>query len=74
MNTIDKVSRDAKIFSDSISDTLVTNLLTANQDSSLGINLSEDQLSKVFRILNASIDQAYQKALPHFQNTIKKHF
>ena len=71
MNSIDKISRDAKIFSDSTRDTLETNLVAFNRSGDL--NLTDEQVSKILNILNLSVDQAYQKVLPHFQNSIKKH-
>lgn len=72
MNTIDKISRDSKILSDSINDGLCNNLVMAVGRGDL--QLSEDQLKLVLNIVNLSVDQYYQKALPTFQNTISKHF
>ena len=72
MNNIDKISRDAKIISDSIKDTASANLMSARQSGT--VDLTEEQLGRVLNVLNVSVDQAYQKVLPHFQNTIKKYF
>jgi hypothetical protein len=72
MNTVDKISRDTKILTDSVKDGTCNNLVMAAGRGDL--QLSEDQLRLVLNIVNLSVDQYYQKALPTFQNTILKHF
>ena len=71
MNTLDKLSRDVKLLIDSSKDLLSTNLVNASRNSNL--DLTEKQLSTVIQILNFSLDEAYQRALPTYQNSIKKY-
>jgi len=73
MNTIDKISRDAKLlFVDSMKDAVSSNLVTAAKNGD--ISLTEDQLRHLINVFILSVDQTYQKTLPNFQNTIKKYF
>ena len=73
MNTIDKISRDAKLlFVDSMKDAVSSNLVTAAKNGD--ISLTEDQLRHLINVFSLSVDQTYQKTLPSFQNTIKKYF
>ena len=72
MNTIDKISRDAKILFDSMKDVVSNNVVMAAKNGD--VNLTEDQLNKLINIFNLSVDQSYQRSLPNFQNTIKKYF
>lgn len=72
MNNIDKISADSRILIDSAKDTVGINFLSLV--SSREINLEPHQVEKILNIINISIDEGYQKALPYYQNTIKKHF
>lgn len=72
MNTVDMISRDSKILSDSIKDGISSNLVSAVSTGTLQI--SEDQLRAVLNLVGLSADQSYQRSLPVFQNTIKKYF
>lgn len=71
MNSVDKITRDAKILVASARDTANSNLTTAAMDKRL--NLTENQLKEVLRIIDMSFEEGYQKAINVFQNTIKKH-
>ena len=71
MNSIDKISRDSKILIESAKDTVAANMLTASQNNQ--ISVSDTQLQQIMNVLLLSIDEGYQKALPTYQNTIKKH-
>lgn len=72
MNNIDKISRDSKILIESVKDTTTNNLVTAIRSNE--ISIVESELSKLLTILSVSIDEGYQKSLPTYQNTIRKHF
>lgn len=71
MNSVDKITRDAKILVASARDTANSNLTTAAMEKNL--NLTENQLKEVLRIIDMSFEEGYQKAINVFQNTIKKH-
>lgn len=71
MNSVDKITRDAKILVASARDTANSNLTIAAMDKRL--NLTESQLKEVLRIIDMSFEEGYQKAINVFQNTIKKH-
>jgi hypothetical protein len=71
MNSIDKISRDAKILVDSAKDNTTKNLIEAVQGGL--IDLNQDQLGKILNVLSTSFDMGYQRSLPVFQNMIKKH-
>lgn len=70
MNIVDKISRDTKLVTDSVKDTVVSNVVTSRED----LSLTEEQLQKLVTVISLSVDQGYQRALPFFQNSIKKHF
>jgi hypothetical protein len=72
MNNIDKISADSRILIDSAKDTVSTNFLSLI--SRKDINLDPSQIEKILNVVNVSIEEGYQKALPYYQNTIKKHF
>lgn len=71
MNKIDKIAKDSKMLIDSVKDTSAKNLLTAVRSGTISLN--EEQLTKVIAVLNLSNEEGYQKALPVFQNAIKKY-
>lgn len=72
MNQIDNITRDSKILVESAKDCITGNLLKSIQSSSLV--LTEDQLKSVMKIVDLSLSEGYQRAIPVFQNTIKKYF
>lgn len=71
MNKIDLVSKESRTFFLTCKDSVTTTLTAAYADKSL--ELSEEQLSKVLQYVSIAFEQGYQKALPSFQNSIKKH-
>lgn len=71
MNTVDKITKESKLLIDSAKDTLTTNLVAAMKSGTL--DLREDQVSRLVTLINASLDQGYQKAIPVFQSSIKKY-
>ena len=71
MNTVDKITKEAKIIIDSAKDTMDSNLVSAVREDSFG--LREDQVSKLINLVNLLLDQSFQKSIPYFQNSIKKH-
>jgi hypothetical protein len=54
MNSVDKISRDAKILVDSAKDVTTKNLIEAVQGSL--IDLNQDQLGKILNVLSTSFD------------------
>jgi hypothetical protein len=71
MNTVDKISRDAKLVVESVKDSLVKNLTTTVYNKQLDLN--EHQLAEVVRLIELSTDEGYQRSLNVFQNTVKKY-
>lgn len=71
MNNIDRTAKDAKVLTDSAKDLTTGNLLNAMKSKTLQVD--EATLHKIISILNLSIDEGYQRALPVFQNTIKRY-
>ena len=69
MNEVDKVTRETKSLVDSIRDTLAANILSATKNKT--ITLTEGQLQNIISIANLSVDEGYQKAIPHFQRSLK---
>ena len=56
MNTVDKITKEAKILIDSAKDTVDSNLALAAKDGSL--SLREDQVSKLIDL----VDQSFQRS------------
>jgi|LauGreDrversion4_2_1035121.scaffolds.fasta_scaffold01063_12 hypothetical protein len=71
MNNTDKVLKESRILVDSAKDTVAKNLLIAARSNT--VSLTEDQLSKLISIVNISLDESYQRALPVFSTSIKKY-
>ena len=71
MNKVDRISKDAKILIDSAKDTVSNNFVSAVKSSSL--SLSESQLASVLNLVNVCLQEGYQKALPYFQNSVKRY-
>lgn len=72
MNNVDKISRDSRILIDSAKDTVGANIVSMVKSNAL--NLEPAQLEKILSVINISLDEGYQKALPYYQNSIKKYF
>ena len=70
MNEVDKVTRETKALVDSIRDTLAANILNATKNKT--ITLTEGQLQNIISIANLSVDEGYQRAIPHFQRSLKR--
>ena len=71
MNKIDKVTRETKLLIDSAKDTVASQLV--DYLKSANVSLPNDQVSSVVSVVNLAIDTGYQKSIPTFQNSIKKH-
>lgn len=71
MNTVDRITKETKIIIDSAKDTLESNFPLAIKDSSL--NLREDQIKNLLDLVKLLLDQSFQRAVPSFQNSIKKY-
>lgn len=69
MNSVDKISRETKVLLDSAKDTLAENLVSAVRNKNVLVD--ESQLSKLINIVNISIDESFQRALPVYQSSIK---
>ena len=70
MNIHDSITKETQIIANSMKDSVNTSLFNALKEPTLG--LKEDQLAKVLSLISLSLDQSYQRALPSFQNSIKK--
>jgi hypothetical protein len=68
MNNVDHVCRESKIFLEHAKDNLTQRLVESAQSQ----NLSEEQLRTVVTVALLTLDESYQKVLPHFQNSLKK--
>jgi hypothetical protein len=71
MNTVDKISRDAKLVVDSVKDSVVKNLTSTVYNKQL--DLTENQLFEVVKLVEISVNEGYQRSLNVFQNTVKKY-
>jgi hypothetical protein len=71
MNNVDKISKEVRLVLDSSKDLLVKNLLESVSKGILTIN--NEQMETVVSILNMSLDEGYLRAIPSFQNSIKKY-
>ena len=71
MNTVDKISRDAKLVVDSVKDSVVKNLTTTVHNKKL--DLTDRQLAEVVKLIELSVNEGYQRSLNVFQNTVKKY-
>lgn len=71
MNSVDKTSRDVKIIVDSIGDLIQKRLFEARATEQT--SFTDEQLAFLLKIVNASLDEGYQRALPTFQRTVSKY-
>lgn len=69
MNSVDKISRETKVIIENAKDTFVQNLVGAARTNK--ISLDDSQLSSIINLLNISVDESFQKAIPVFQRTVK---
>ena len=69
MNSVDKISREAKIVLDATKDSVINNIVVASRSGTFEID--ESQLAKLVQVVTLSFDDSLQKALPHFQNSIR---
>lgn len=72
MNNVDKATRDSRILIESAKDTVTKNLVLSARNET--VSLTKTQLETIISIVNLSFDEGYQRALPSFQNAIKKYF
>ena len=70
MNQVDKISKEALNLLKYAKDTAVTNLASANSNGQLEYKLTDEQLLSVVSLLDSSLSQGYQKALPSFQSKV----
>ena len=70
MNNVDKISKEAKMVLDSTRDNLVSGLINASRNGQIQIEASE--LPRLVQVVNFIFDDSAQKAMPYFQNSIKK--
>lgn len=71
MNTVDKITRETKILIDSAKDTVASKLVEALKRNSIAVR--DDQVASLISLVTLSVEQGYQKAIPTFQSSIKKH-
>lgn len=72
MNTIDKISRDLGVVTDSFRDMIVARLVEAR--TSGAIELNDKQLTDVISLVELTAKESYQRVVPNFQKTISKYF
>jgi|GEM_PF-6773819 len=71
MNQVDKISREALTLLQYAKDTSVANITVANSTGKLEPQLSPAQIHAVINLLELSLLQGYQRALPTFQRVVK---
>jgi len=69
MNSVDKISREAKVIFDAAKDSVVNNVVVASRSGTFEIE--ESQLARLVQVITLSLDESIQKSLPHFQNSVK---
>lgn len=69
MNKVDKVTKESRVLIETAKDTVGHDLIQPFRER----GLSDEQITSVVKLVNLALDQAYQKAVPAFQNSIKKH-
>lgn len=69
MNSVDKITRDAKMLFDFTKDNVTNRLVSASSD----LGLSEAQVGAIAKLVSISVDESYQKSISNFQNVIKRH-
>ena len=71
MKIIDSITREVKIVTDFAKSTLTENIIQARQTKLL--QLTEQQLGALIKIIEVSVDEAYQKSINAFQKSISKY-
>lgn len=71
MSNLNNILKDSKILIDSAKDTVTTNLVEARRSNL--IDLTDQQLQRIFDVINVSLDESYQKSISVFQNMVKRH-
>lgn len=71
MNDVDKISKEVKNLVESVKDSLQARVLTAAKNDVLQLN--QQQLEKLFQLMEITFDESYQKAIVNFQKTLKKY-
>lgn len=69
MNSVDKISKEAKNIFDTAKDNAVTSVISAVKNGL--VDVDEAQLPKLVQVLTLSFEESMQRALPHFQNSIR---
>lgn len=69
MSNANKIIRDTKILADSVKDTLSANFLASVKNKTF--SLSDDELSMLVRVMHASVDEGYQRALASYQKSVE---
>lgn len=72
MNDVDKVSKEVKNVVESVKDTLQSRIVSAARSDTL--QLSQQQVEKLVQLVQVTFDESYQKAIVHFQRSVKKYF
>ena len=70
MNLIDKLTKETRVFLDSIRDTVESGLTAAVNSGKL--KLDDSQLKEVIKYSQLLIEEGYQKSTLYFQNLVKK--
>jgi hypothetical protein len=69
MNQVDKITKESRIFLDSIKDTFSENVVSAARSHIL--ELDDSQLQKLLAIFDMSVSDGFQKAVSSYQHTVK---
>ena len=71
MNTIDKISKDVLGLFEYSKDVIKINLTNSDFTNAITPKLTNEQLSGLFKLIDLSIDQSFQKGITTFQKAVK---
>jgi hypothetical protein len=71
MEISEKIARESKNLTDGIKDIVSQNVLIAAKNNI--IRVDDNQLPQLINVIEASFSEAFQKALPVYQKSIKRY-
>ena len=72
MNIIERIKKEVKSILELTKTTLSQNIIQARQTKSL--QLTEQQIGALIKIIEVSVDEAYQKSVKSLQTGMSKYF
>jgi len=71
MNLIDKISKETLNLLEYSKDVVKSNLTNSNINGTIKPSLTESQLASLYKLVDMSISQSFQKGILSFQKTLK---